>query len=68
MQNRLEGLAKLGRPVLCTEYMARGNHSTFQGILPILKKYNVAAYNWGLVNGKSQNHLSMGLLGKTLHK
>lgn len=54
MQDRIEGLKKLGRPILCTEYMARGNNSTFQGILPILKKYNVAAYNWGLVNGKSQ--------------
>jgi hypothetical protein len=54
MQQRLEGLTKLGRPVLCTEYMARGNNSTFQGVLPLLKKYNVAAYNWGLVKGKSQ--------------
>jgi hypothetical protein len=51
---RLKGLTKFGRPVLCTEYMARGNDSTFQGILPVLKKYNAAAYNWGLVNGKSQ--------------
>jgi len=54
MAKRVEGLAKLGRPVLCTEYMARGNKSTFQGILPILKEHRVAAYNWGLVNGKSQ--------------
>jgi len=54
MLKRVEGLEKLGRPVLCTEYMARGNHSTFQGILPILKEHHVAAYNWGLVNGKSQ--------------
>ncbi len=54
MQTQIEGLQKFGRPILCTEYMARGNNSTFQGILPILKKYNVAAYNWGLVNGKSQ--------------
>lgn len=54
MQKRLDSLSKLGRPVFCTEYMARGNHSTFQGILPILKRYNVAAYNWGLVSGKSQ--------------
>jgi hypothetical protein len=54
MRQRIEGLKKLGRPVLCTEYMARGNHSTFQGILPLLKKYDVAAYNWGLVSGKTQ--------------
>ncbi|HTQ51677.1 MAG TPA: hypothetical protein VMJ12_13265, partial [Candidatus Acidoferrales bacterium] len=54
MRKRIEGLEQLGRPVLCTEYMARGNNSTFQGILPILKDSHVAAYNWGLVNGKSQ--------------
>ncbi len=54
MQKRIKGLEKLGRPVICTEYMARGNNSTFQGILPLLKRSHVAAYNWGLVDGKSQ--------------
>ena len=54
MRKQVEGLEKLGRPVLCTEYMARGNKSTFQGNLPLLKEHHVAAYNWGLVNGKSQ--------------
>lgn len=52
-KNILE-LQRYGRPILCTEYMARGNNSTFEGSLPVAKKYNVAAYNWGLVNGKSQ--------------
>jgi hypothetical protein len=47
-------LKGLGRPLLCTEYMARGNNSKFEGILPIFRKDKVAAYNWGLVNGKSQ--------------
>ena len=45
------------RPILCTEYMARGNGSTFQGSLPIAKKYHVAAINWGLVAGKTQTYL-----------
>ncbi|HEY3863398.1 MAG TPA: cellulase family glycosylhydrolase [Verrucomicrobiae bacterium] len=49
----IEGLKKLGRPVLCTEYMARGNRSTFAANLPVLKQYDVAAWSWGLVNGKS---------------
>lgn len=51
-----EGLVELGkgRPVTCTEYMARGNNSTFEGILPIFKEHNVGAYNWGFVNGRSQ--------------
>ena len=33
--------------------MARGNHSTFKDNLPVLKEFNVAAWSWGLVNGKS---------------
>jgi len=53
LRKRIEGLKKLGRPVLCTEYMARGNNSTFKGNLPVLKDFNVAAWSWGLVCGKS---------------
>ncbi len=49
-----EAILKLGRPVLCTEYMSRGSHSTFEDVLPILRELNIGAYNWGLVNGKSQ--------------
>ena len=37
--------------------MARGNGSTFQGVLPLAKRHNVAAINWGLVKGKAQTHL-----------
>jgi hypothetical protein len=37
--------------------MARSNGSTFQGILPIAKRYKVAAINWGLVAGKTQTYL-----------
>ena len=41
------------KPLLCTEYMARTRNSTFQNILPILKENKIAAYNWGLVDGKT---------------
>ncbi len=54
---RIEWLKQYNRPILCTEYMARGNGSTFQGTLPIAKKNKVAAYNWGLVAGKTQTYL-----------
>lgn len=54
---RIKSLERYQRPILCTEYMARGNQSTFQGSLPIAKKYRVAAYNWGLVDGKTQTRL-----------
>ncbi|MTB50926.1 1,4-beta-xylanase [Lewinella sp. W8] len=42
------------RPLLCTEYMARTNGSTFANTLPLLAERNIGAYNWGLVSGKSQ--------------
>lgn len=54
---RIKELKPQHRPILCTEYMARGAGSTFDGSLPIAKKYNVAAINWGLVAGKTQTYL-----------
>lgn len=56
-ERRIKQLQVYNRPILCTEYMARGNNSTFEGSLPVAKRYNVAAINWGLVQGKSQTHL-----------
>jgi hypothetical protein len=56
-EKRIVWLQPYHRPILCTEYMARGNGSTFQGSLPIAKKYHVAAINWGLVAGKTQTYL-----------
>jgi len=56
-EKRVNALKRFNRPILCTEYMARGNKSTFQGSLPIGLKYGVAMYNWGLVEGKTQTHL-----------
>ena len=56
-EKRVRWLQAYNRPILCTEYMARANQSTFQGILPVAKKYKVAAYNWGFVAGKTQTNL-----------
>ena len=54
---RIRSLSGYGRPILCTEYMARPNGSTFEGSLPIAREYRVAAFNWGLVAGKTQTNL-----------
>ena len=43
----------LGRPMICSEYMARKHQSTFESIMPILKKDNIGAINWGFVSGKT---------------
>lgn len=45
------------RPILCTEYLARGAGSTLETILPIAKRSNVAVFSWGLVEGKTQTRL-----------
>lgn len=54
---RAKQMLSYGRPVLATEYMARGNGSTFDGSLPLGKKYKIAMINWGFVDGKSQTRL-----------
>lgn len=54
---RIAQLRPYNRPLLCTEYMARGKGSTFDGLLPIAKRERVAMMNWGLVDGKTQTRL-----------
>ena len=56
-EKRIAWLEAFHRPILCTEYMARPNGSTFQGILPIAREHHVAAINWGFAAGKTQTYL-----------
>jgi hypothetical protein len=55
-ESRISELAPLGRPIICTEYMARPQGSTVEGILPVAKRHNVSAFNWGFVAGKTQTY------------
>ena len=56
-EKRIKQLQQFNRPIICTEYMARGAGNLIETILPIAKKYNVGAINWGLVAGKTQTYL-----------
>jgi hypothetical protein len=49
-----EPLFAYGRPVICTEYLARTAGSRLQDNLPYFKEKNVGAFQWGLVAGKTQ--------------
>jgi hypothetical protein len=60
LEKQINELEQYGRPVICTEYMARTRDSKFQTHLPIFKKYKVAAINWGLVAGKSNTIYQWG--------
>jgi hypothetical protein len=55
-ESRIGELAPLGRPIICTEYMARPRGSTVEGILPVAKRHNVGGFNWGFVAGKTQTY------------
>jgi hypothetical protein len=54
---RVRQLETYGRPIICTEYMARDVGSTIDGVLPVGKRMNVGMINWGFVAGKTQTYL-----------
>ena len=56
-EQKIKQLQQFRRPLICTEYMARGAGSLFDTVLPVAHKYRVGAINWGLVAGKSQTYL-----------
>lgn len=49
----VDELATTGKPLLCTEYMARSQGSRFETHLPWFRERGIGAINWGLVAGKS---------------
>lgn len=49
----VQNMKVYGRPVICTEYMARPLKSTFITHIPLFHDQNVGAINWGLVMGKT---------------
>jgi len=57
LEKRINWLKRYNRPLICTEYMARGNGSFFIGSLMVAKVHHLGMINWGLVKGKAQTHL-----------
>jgi hypothetical protein len=55
---RVDQLRRYGRPLICTEFMARPTGSTFEAILPVAKDGDVGAICWGLVDGRTQTRFS----------
>ena len=53
-------LQGFNRPLVCSEYMARPNGSTFATIMPLLKENKVVAINWGFVSGKTNTIYAWG--------
>lgn len=51
---RIAQLRKYGRPLICTEWLARGAGSNVDTILPIARRENIGMINWGFVDGAIQ--------------
>ena len=54
IQKRVDELGAYGRPILLTEYLARGFGNTFESVLPTAKERRLGMFCWGLVSGKTQ--------------
>ena len=56
----VDNLRSFGRPIFCTEWMARTFSSKFQTHLPMWKDEKVGCYCWGLVAGRTQTYFPWG--------
>jgi hypothetical protein len=56
LESRIEALRPLarGRPLVCTEFMARPSGSLFETCVPVFKEHGVSCLCWGLVAGRTQ--------------
>lgn len=56
----VEQVSALGRPLLCTEWMARGMESRFETHMPYFKENKIGCWSWGLVAGRTQTYYPWG--------
>jgi len=54
LRKTITTLARHGRPLICTEWMARQRGSLVEANLPVFRETGVGCINWGLVDGKTQ--------------
>jgi hypothetical protein len=59
-ETKLNMCREYGRPILCTEWMARTRGSRFETHLPFFKQHKIGCYNWGLVAGRTQTYFPWG--------
>jgi hypothetical protein len=58
LRSQIAELRAYGRPLICTEYLARGRNCCFETNMPVFKQEHVGCINWGLVNGKTQTNFA----------
>jgi len=56
VEQMVEVLRREGRPIVCTEWLARGLGSRVATHLPWFAERRIGCFHWGLVNGRTQTH------------
>jgi hypothetical protein len=56
----IEHYREQGRPLLLTEWMARGLGSRFASHLPVFQAERIGCWQWGLVQGRTQTYYPWG--------
>jgi hypothetical protein len=54
LREMIAGFRRHGRPVVCTEWMARPAGSRIETDLPLFRREAVGCFMWGFVNGRTQ--------------
>lgn len=54
LERLVEKLKKANRPLWCTEYLNRRGDCTFESHMTLFQAEKIGAWNWGLVDGKTQ--------------
>ena len=52
----IKELKELGRPIINSEWLARGIGNTVEEMFPLFYLENIGCYNWGFVAGKYQTY------------
>ena len=60
LEEKIRRCGETGRPVVCTEWLFRQGSNTPQNVLPLFKEHRVGAYNWGLMEGRTQTYMHWG--------
>jgi len=68
LRAHVDELRKAGRPLLCTEWLARGLGSIVATHLPYLREERIGCFHWGLVNGRTQTHLPWPVIANAVPK
>jgi hypothetical protein len=60
LKTKVKTCGEFRRPLLCTEWLARGAGSRFESHLPFFKENRIGCYNWGLAAGRTQTYYPWG--------